>query len=278
MALINKKGVSYAVALALAGMASAAHADTFVNGDFETGNMNGWTIGGGSRTSVYNNTYAPIMTPSMLLPGGSLYNAGIANSHSAIVSAGTVDPRVGAAFGTTVYSGNYSLRVEDTTSGGYASVAAQTVANYTDPSIFFAWKAVLLGAHSNYDAATILITLKDITAGDTLVTRQYNAADSGTGVDSRFSYQASSNNYYTANWQIEQLDVSSRLGHTFELSVLASDCQPTAHWGYVYLDGFGAVIPPTTPNAPEPGTLGLAGLGLLSAAISAARRRKQKAA
>lgn len=247
---------------------SSAHADSFINGGFEDGTTNGWTIGGGYRGGVDNTT----MTPAMFLPSGALYNASIASSHSAVISTGTVDARVGAALGSTVYSGNYSLRVEDTTTGGYASVATQTVANYSDPDIFFAWKAVLLGAHDTYDAATMLITLTDLTTGEVLITRQYNAADSGNGVDNRFSvYQ---NNFYTPNWQIEQLSIdASRQGHDFVLSVLAADCQPTGHWGYVYLDGFGAVIPPAG-DVPEPAGLALAGLALAGAA--AARRRKQQ--
>lgn len=266
---LNKRSVAFGVALALAGV-TAAQADTFVNGDFETGTTAGWTIGGGYRASVNN----AVLNPSLILPGGALYNSTIANTHSAVVAAGTVDPNVGAAFGSTVYGGNYSLRVEDTTYGGYASVATQTVNNYTDPSIFFAWKAVLLGAHGTLDAATLIIKLTDLTTNTTLITRQYNAADDGSGVDPRFSYL--NNNYYTAAWQIEQLNIDASLaGHNFLLSVLASDCQPTGHWGYVYLDGFGNVAPPPT-GVPEPGTLSLVSLGLLATAGAAARRRRQK--
>lgn len=252
--------------LAVFALASSANAAGFINGNFETGDTTGWTIGGGYRAGVNNTT----MTPSMFLSGGSLYSSSIANSHSAVVGTGYVDPWVGAALGSTVYSGNYALRVEDTTTGGYASVATQTVNNYTDSDIFFAWKAVLLGAHGASDAATMLITLTDATTGEELIRREYNAASGGGGVDPRFSQLGG--NYYTAAWQIEQLTIdASRQGHDFVLSVLAADCQPTGHWGYVYLDGFGSVTPPA--GVPEPAGIALAGLAL--AAAAAARRRKQ---
>ncbi len=267
------------VALAAMASVSSAQAAGFVNGGFEDGNFNGWTVGGGSRTSVYNippsfNPGAAVISPSQFVPGGSLYNSTIASTHSAVIDKNYVDPRLGAKLGTTVYSGNYAARVEDTTSGGFASVLTQTVTNYTDANIFFTWKSVLLGAHNDYDAATMLITLTDKTTGTVLITRQYNAAGGGGGVDPRFVYDAPTNNFYTPDWQIEQLTIDTSLsGHDFELSVLAADCQPTAHWGYVYVDGFGNVNPPI--GVPEPGSLALAGLALAGAA--AARRRTKKA-
>lgn len=244
----------------------ASQAGVFVNGGFEDGDSTGWTVGGGNRASTPNP-----LNPADFLPTGSLYNAGIAGSHSSIINTAYVDPNVGPVIGSTVYSGNYSWRVEDTVAGGYASVISQTVNGYSDPNIFFAWKAVLLGAHDASEAATMVISLVDLTKGDELIRREYNAASGGGGVDARFSTY--NNNFYTPDWQIENLAIDpTRAGDDFMLTVLAADCEPTAHWGYVYLDGFGSVPPPA--NVPEPATLAMLGAGMLG--LASIRRRKSR--
>jgi hypothetical protein len=253
-------------ALLALGLTSTVHAAGFVNGGFEDGNTNGWIIGGGSRGSQN----LSVLNPSEYLPGGSRF-APPGSTDSAIMTPGTDAGSVGALLPNVVYSGGYSLRVQDTVNGGYVSVASQTVNNYTDANIFFAWLAVLQnGGHSAEQSAAMIIQLKDLTAGDIPISRVYNAVGTGGGVDSRFSQSGSF--FYTSQWQIEQLAIdAARQGHNFELTVLASDCAPTGHEGYIYLDGFGSVAPPA--GVPEPATALLCGAALLG--MLGARRRKQ---
>ena len=253
---MKKTVIAMAIASALA---SPAFAASFINGGFETGDFTGWDVSNSAYRAGVNNTG---LTPAFV------YANDTSPLHTAIINTSYVDPNVGAALGTTVYSGANAIRVEDTTFGGYASAITQRVNNYTDTDIFFAWKAVLLGAHGTSDAATMKLVLRDETDGIDLITRTYNAASGGGGVDPRFSLLGG--NFYTPAWQIEQLTIGAGLtGHDFSLTVLASDCQPTGHWGYVYLDGFGAQRP---TQVPEPASLALVGLAL--AGVAASRRRK----
>ena len=103
------------LAHALALMTGSVFAAGFVNGSFEDGTTSGWTTGTGYRGNDLN----PSLTPGRFLPGGNLNDPSL--NHSAIIAAGTVDPNMGAALGSTVFSGNFSFRAEDTTSGGYGS-------------------------------------------------------------------------------------------------------------------------------------------------------------
>lgn len=249
--------------LAMVGLTGLAHADGFSNGGFETGTTAGWTTGGGYRGNVLNSG----MLPTDFLPGGS--RNGDNGTRGAVIDSSYIDPNLGALLGTTVHSGKYAYRAEDTTNGGNATVISQKVSNYTEANIYFAWKAVLEnGGHVEDESALMKLTLTDDTTGQLLISRSYNAGFTGSGVDSRFSTNGSL--FYTPTWQVEQLSIDQSLsGHSFTLSLLAADCNPTGHTGYAYLDGFGSVAPPV----PEPTTYGMlvAGLGLLG---FMARRKK----
>lgn len=267
---VMKNMAVYVAACCLCALASAPAfanpSNGFVNGGFEDGDWTGWTVSNGVYRAGISNTS---LTPQWVFDNDSPNNG----MHSQIITKSYTDPNVGSSLGSTVYSGNYAARIEDTTSGGYASAIRQTVTDYTEANIFFAWKAVLEGAHGPDEAATMTLVLHDDTTNKDLIVRTYNAADGGSGVDPRFAFDG--DNFYTPDWQIEQLALDpTTLGHTFTLSLLAADCQPTGHYGYVYLDGFGSVAPPPTTGVPEPSSLGLLGLGtLLCGGVMWYRRR-----
>ena len=134
-------------------IALPAVAGTFVNGGFEDGTFNGWTQGAG-----YWNGYWPII-PTDFLPGGGYYN--INHNASAIVTPGP-DYIVGNLL-NRVYNGSYAVRVNDWYNNNSVSVISQTVTNYTDPHIYFAWAAVLEASHGPTDSNNFTLMLTDDT-------------------------------------------------------------------------------------------------------------------
>ena len=139
------------------------------------------------------------------------------------------------------------------------SVLSQTVNNYTDPKIYFAWAAVLQGSHGLTDSDNFTLQLTDNTKNLSLYDVSYSSASAaGTSL---FTHNLSNDWFYT-NWQVQSLDVAAYQGDTFTLSLLASDCPYGGHAGYVYLDGFGAAPPPPFTSTPEPCSLWLLGSGM----------------
>lgn len=230
-----------------------AFAGSFVNGGFENGNFTGWTQGGGCW-----NGYWPI-NPSDFLPGGMYYDMGY--NASAIVTPGP-DPIVGSLL-NRVYNGSYAARVNDSYNNNSVSVISQSVSNYTDPYIYFAWAAVLESSHGSTDSDNFTLRLTDDTTQTVLYAVSYNSYDNGA-IFHPYGY------WFYTDWQVQQLDVNALQGHDFTLTLLGSDCPYGGHAGYVYLDGFGAAPPPQT--TPEPGTLALLGSGMIFGANWIRRR------
>ncbi|MFZ6816121.1 PEP-CTERM sorting domain-containing protein [Undibacterium sp. Rencai35W] len=246
------------LALGLAMMAaSSAYATGFTNGGFEAGDVSGWTGGGGTW---HGSPVAPA--------NPSIFNGGPSNN---TIMSGGVDPITGA---NRVYSGNYSVRANDNISNYSVSTLRQTVTNYTDSAIYFAWNAVLQGSHGLTDSDYFSLTLTDDTTNTTIVNRAYSSAGAIGGGASGVNW-TSFGSWLSSGWVVESINLAdlNAIGHDFTLTLLASDCPYGGHAGYVYLDGFGARIPPN--DVPEPGSLALLGLGI--AGLASLRKRKNAA-
>jgi hypothetical protein len=245
-----KKSIRICVVLLAGLITTPLVADSFNNGGFESGTHSGWTQGGGYWVGEWP------MNPHDYLPGGSRNN----NSYmvNTIVGVGA-DPITGLP---TVFSGNYAAKVNDANNNNSVSVISQTVSNYSDAAIYFAWAAVLQGSHGITDSDNFTLQLTDDTLGLSLYNVSYSSASaSGTAL-----FTETASGWFYTDWQVQNLDVSAHQGDTFTLTLLGSDCPYGGHAGYVYLDGFGAAPPAPGPDpgtAPEPSSLVLLGSGAL---------------
>ena len=256
---MTKKLIPWVAALLLA-TGSAANAASFINGGFEDGSLSGWTGGGGS----WNGSPGAPVNPAT-------YAGGISNN--TVTSAG-LDPITGAPM---VYTGAHSARINDSVRDYSVSTLSQSVTNYTDNNLFFAWNAVLESSHDLGDSDYFSLTLRDDTDSIDLVSRSYSSAGS-IGAGTTGVTWSPFGSWFSSGWVVESIDVAAlgAIGHDFTLTLLASDCPFGGHAGYAYIDGFGSALPPSGGDVPEPGSLALIGLGL--AGLAGLRRRRTPAA
>lgn len=212
-------------------MIASARADQFVNGGFEDGTLNGWTLGGG----IWNTLPYPV--PSDYLPGGKSYVPGTAAY--TITNPGT-DANTGNVL-NTVYAGAHSVMVNDAIPNYSVTVISQTVKDYTDSHISFAFAAVLEDSHGPTDSDAFIVTLKDNTTNKVIFNYNLNSA-TAPGLFTEYT-DSLGNKWYYSNWMTQYINVSKMEGDTFTLSILANDCPYGGHAGYAYLDGIGAMAP-----------------------------------
>jgi hypothetical protein len=272
------RGMMYGVIGSLlfltAGAASSYAGVAFVNGDFEAGLLNGWTLSTGPTSALGTSTAGTGL--SSWSPGGT-FATGVS---SAIVTSGT-DPHV--PIGRT-YGGSYAARVGDDVPWGTAGyeynqisqTAAVTAEVGGGPGfLYFAWAAVELeSGHSPGD--TPFFEVKIVKNGTTTI---YDVAhfetDGGFWTDTGSYRYSTGNSGSNPGWFVESLDLAALgvvAGDTVTLTALARDCNPSAHPMWVYLDGFGGA-PPVSSGVPLP-PAALIGVGMLGL-LGAARRLRQ---
>jgi len=266
-----------AVAVGLLSLVASSPAwAIFANGGFESNSFVGWT-----QTSGVNNTLtgAPPFTSANLniAPGGTF--------RGFIRGVGFVDPRAPTL--VLPRAGNFTAQVNhETQAGGFMSSIAQSdvITNgdrdATDNLLHvrFSYAAVLNDSgHPDAQRPFFFVRIRNITKSTILFEDfTYEQQPGKTFLAGTSGYR------YTNFINVDVVIPNADLGDTLEIQALASDCSPSAHPGYVYLDGFGsAVVPPTGPTAQgniEVPTLSewaliVLSLGLAGVAMTGLRRR-----
>ncbi|EJL27461.1 autotransporter outer membrane beta-barrel domain-containing protein [Novosphingobium sp. AP12] len=228
-ATLNSSGTKWAVSAAALGfslaLAAPGAAQTVVNPGFETGDASGWTLSGGTWTDV-----------SVWPPVDSTW-AGAPNSVT-ITNAGDFDPFTSAP---TVFAGNHAIRLNDANPNYGVTALAQTVNGYAGNKLYYAWNAVLEPSHGPTDSPSFIIKVVDKTTGKVINNIAYSAYTAQNTTIFR-----TAGRYVTSDWKVEDIDMIA--GHDYDLLFVALDCPYGAHSGYVYVDGFGDIIPAANAN------------------------------
>lgn len=228
-ATFNSSGATWAASAIALGFALAltapVAAQTVVNPGFETGDAIGWTLSGGTW-----------MDTSVWPPVDSTW-AGAPNSVT-ITNAGDFDPFTSAP---TVFAGNHAIRLNDANPNYGVTALAQTVNGYAGNKLYYAWNAVLEPSHGPTDSPSFIIKVVDKTTGKVINNIAYSAYTAQNTTIFR-----TAGRYVTSDWKVEDIDMIA--GHDYDLLFVALDCPYGAHSGYVYVDGFGGIVPAANAN------------------------------
>ncbi|MFO0589685.1 MAG: hypothetical protein U0441_19255 [Polyangiaceae bacterium] len=239
--------------------AGQAHQAVFANGGFETG-VNGavppsWTVG------TFLNPGVTISTPQTEA-GLNLSSGGVALTtiKTATTPESKTDPDLGSS-ATLRYPkfGKACVVVNNTTSGKNknVNVLSQTMtvgAGDIDPAdgkihIRFVVAPVLENPNHNLNEQPyFFFHVANVTKGTTLYE------------DFNFSAQAgvpwkSSNSIYYTDWQLVDIapdGAALEQGDQVELEIYAAGCSLGGHWGRLYVDGIGSVVPGLFVSATGP--------------------------
>ncbi len=230
--------VAFVAAIMLALFLSSQAFALFTNGDFEAGDLSGWTVTTFLSNGISGGTYST--------------KAGTSYDYTGIVSSGYDPntgtdiplPRFGAHSAVVNFQGmnNNGNIIRQTTTTAPGDVEADGRIH-----IYFAYAPVLdSGGHGPADVPYMHILLTDDTKGTTLY-QQFTSAGDGN------PNWIINGDVYHMKWQFLNLPFNSSMvsvGDSLTLEVTAAGCNQGGHWGYVYVDAFGSTNPGVTLPSP----------------------------
>jgi hypothetical protein len=225
------------------------------NGDFESGlDQNQWTGAYGFTTSegLYPNPF----NYTFGFSSGDLFDGA---AHQTIVDNddGT-DFYTGISL-TPANGGDKALRLGNAQAGAGFEILAKTFKVSADETILNFYYAVVLEdpGHFREDQPAFSVRVYDCATGNELP----NVCDLGNG--DNIAVSDASNPFFQdtvsgfsliayRDWSLAQIDLSKHIGKTVIVVFTNKDCNPTAHFGYTYLDNiFSSKCPPEPPTDPD---------------------------
>jgi len=232
---------------------SSLHQADFVNGNFEGGNLNGWTV----TTNLNPNI--------LVFPPLSVANLGLAaggTNKTAAKMGATPESVVAAGLGAGdslkfPRFGQYSAVVNELGSSRNANTLTQTMTTTpadVDPSdgnihVRFALAPVLQNPlHPQNQQPYFYVEIRNTTQNKTLWSSFNFSGQNGVPWKSDL---AGTSVQYT-DWQLFDIAPGSAdlaIGDQVVATIIAAGCAQGGHWGHLYVDGFGPFIPGLTVAA-----------------------------
>lgn len=231
----------------------------FVNGDFESGNLTGWTVTTHTNRNIA--TLPPNDIGDLDLRTGGTNNTKVVmgNTAESVLAAGlqTGDTLMYPRFG------RYSAVVNELGSNYNSNELTQsmtTTAADVDPQdgnihVRFVLAPVLQNpGHAANQQPYFYLELRNTTKNQLLFSSFNFSGQPGIP----YKNSGGGSVQYT-DWQLFDVvpgAANLAVGDTVVLDVIASGCGAGGHWGHVYVDGFGSFIPSLTVAATAPAMAG----------------------